>query len=147
VLVGQGLRTNSEGAAQVASTLREMKVEAIQVDLPVGTMHLMGQLRFPDRNIAIGWPGRLSNATIEAVQSRGYTLHFLPDEAEAMYGMALNFVTLGPRRILMPSGNPITQAFYEELGIICHAVEIDELAKAAGGVGCLTGILRREPQT
>jgi N-dimethylarginine dimethylaminohydrolase len=145
VLLAQGLRTNAEGAAQVASALREMQVEVIQVTMPPGTMHLMGQLRFLDRNIAIGWPGRLSGATVEAVESRGYTLHFLPDEVEATDGMALNFVTLGPRHILMPSGNPITQAFYEEMGIVCHTVEIDELVKAAGGIGCLTGILRREP--
>jgi arginine deiminase len=58
--------------------------------------------------------------------------------------MALNFVTLGPRQILMPAGNPITQAFLEDAGINCQTVEVDELIKAAGGIGCLTGILQRE---
>ena len=61
-----------------------------------------------------------------------------------MRGIALNFVTLGPQRILMSAGNPVTQAFYEEAGITCHTVEVDELLKAAGGIGCLTGILERE---
>ena len=42
VLVGRGLRTNAEGAAQVAATLGEMGVETIVVDMPWGTMHLMG---------------------------------------------------------------------------------------------------------
>jgi arginine deiminase len=144
VLLARGLRTNAQGAAQVASSLREMEVEVIQVDLPPGTMHLMGQLRFADRDLAIAWPGRLSGGAIHAVRSHGYRLHFLPDEAEATYGMALNFVTLGPKHILMPSGNPIAQAFYEDLGITCVTVDIDELVKAAGGVGCLTGILQRE---
>jgi len=59
--------------------------------------------------------------------------------------MALNFVTLGPRWILMAAGNPISQAFYEAAGITCQTVEVDELVKAAGGIGCLTGILEREP--
>jgi arginine deiminase len=58
--------------------------------------------------------------------------------------MALNFVTLGPRRILMAAGNPITQAFYEDAGIACQVVEVDEILKAAGGIGCATGIVERE---
>ena len=58
--------------------------------------------------------------------------------------MALNFITLGPRRILMPAANPDTQAFFESLGIQCHTVEVDELIKAAGAIGCLTGVIHRE---
>jgi N-dimethylarginine dimethylaminohydrolase len=144
VLVARGLRTNSEGADQVASTLGEMGIKVILVDLPPGTMHLMGQLRFADHDLALGWPDRLSEATAEAVEAHGYTLVYLPDETEIINGMALNFVTLGPRRILMLSRVPITQAFYEDLGITCHTIQIDELTKAAGGIGCLTGVLQRE---
>jgi N-dimethylarginine dimethylaminohydrolase len=57
--------------------------------------------------------------------------------------MALNFVTLGPRHVLMPAGCPLTRATYEAAGISCQEVEIEELLKAAGGMGCLTGILSR----
>jgi N-dimethylarginine dimethylaminohydrolase len=144
VMLATGLRTNAEGAAQVASLLQEMGVEVLPVGLPYGAMHLMGQLRFADRDLAIGWPGRVPYAAVEALRARGYTVLFLPDEVEAERGMALNFVTLGPRRILMAAGNPITQAFYEAVGIVCHTVEVDELVKAAGGIGCLTGVLERE---
>jgi arginine deiminase len=145
VLLATGLRTNPEGAAQVTNLLNEMGVDVIQVGLPYGAMHLMGQLRFADHNLAIGWPGRVPFAAVEALRARGYTVLFLPDEEEAVRGFALNFVTLGPRRILMAAGNPATQAFYEEAGIACHCAEVDELVKAAGGIGCLTGILEREP--
>jgi arginine deiminase len=144
-LLTTGLRTNTEGAAQVTSLLREMGVEVIQVGLPYGAMHLMGQLRFADRDLAIGWPGRVPYAGIEALRARGYTTLFLPNEKEAVQGFALNFVTLGPRQILMAADNLITQGFYEDAGITCHAVKMDELLKAAGGIGCLTGILEREP--
>jgi arginine deiminase len=143
-LVATGLRTNAEGAAQVASLLREMSVEVIQVGLPYGAMHLMGTLRFADRDLAIAWPGRVPYAAVNALRARGYTVIFIPDAGEAVRGMSLNFVTLGPRRILMAAGNPITQAFYEEAGIDCQAVEMDEILKAAGGIGCATGILERE---
>lgn len=144
VLLATGLRTNAEGAAQVTSLLQEMGVEVVPVGLPYGVMHLMGQLRFADRNLAIAWAGRVPYAAVEALRARGYTVLFLPDEEEAVRGMALNFVTLGPRRILMAAGNPITQAFYQDAGIVCQTVEVDELLKAAGGIGCLTGILERE---
>lgn len=145
VLLATGLRTNAEGAAQVTALLHEMDIEVIPVGLPYGTMHLMGQLRFADRDLAIAWPGRVPHAAVEALRARGYDVLFLPDEEEAKRGMAINFVTLRPRQILMPAGNPATQAFYKDAGIRCHTVEVDELLKAAGGIGCLTGILEREP--
>ncbi|RLC90437.1 MAG: amidinotransferase [Chloroflexi bacterium] len=143
VLLATGLRTNAEGATQVANLLREMGIEVVSVGLPYGAMHLMGQLRFADRDLAIAWPGRVPYAAVEALRARGYTVLFLPDEREAVRGMALNFVTLGPRWILMAAGNPITQAFYEDVGITCRTVEVDEILKAAGGIGCMTGILER----
>jgi arginine deiminase len=43
----------------------------------------------------------------------------------------------------MPAGRPITQAFYESLGVRCRTIVVDELIRAAGGIGCLTGVLRR----
>jgi N-dimethylarginine dimethylaminohydrolase len=81
---------------------------------------------------------------VEALRDRGYQVLFLPDSEEAVKGFALNFVTLGPRRVLMAAGNPITTSFYEKAGIACYQAQVDELLKAAGGIGCLTGILERE---
>ena len=144
VVLATALRTNGEGTAQVAALLQEMGVEIVHVGLPYGAMHLMGTLRFADWDLAIGWPGRVPYAAVAALRARGTTVLFLPDEREAVHGMALNFVTLGPRQILMPAGNPVAQAFYEAAGITCHTVEVDELLKAAGGIGCLTGVLQRE---
>ena len=143
-MVATGLRTNREGAAQVRSILEEMDVTVVDVELPYGAMHLMGQLRFADRDLAVAWPGRVPFGAVETLRARGYDVIFLPDENEARKGMALNFVTLGPRHVLMPAGNPVTQARFEAAGIACETVQIDELVKAAGGIGCLTGILARD---
>ena len=143
VLLGTGLRTNHEGAAQVTSLLNEMEVEVFKTRLPHGAMHLMGTLRVVAQDLAICWQTRIPKAAVEVLQERGYNVFFIPDEEEAKRGMALNFVTLGPQRILMPDGNPKTQSFYERLGIKCTTVEANELQKAAGGIGCLTGILKR----
>lgn len=147
VLLGRGLRTNADGAAQVTAQLQEIGVRVIPIDLPWGTMHLMGMLRLVDRDLALAWPRRLAHAAVKTLNDHGYAVHFIPDEAEAVQGFALNFVTLGPRKILMPGGNPVTQRFYENLGITCVTIEIDELAKAAGAIGCLTGILEREKES
>jgi N-dimethylarginine dimethylaminohydrolase len=144
VLIGRGLRTNQEAIAQITSLLNEMNVQVITVDLPVGTMHLMGILRFLDHDLAIAWPYRLAWRAVEALRERGYQVVYIPDEAEANHGGALNFVTLGPREILFAAGNPITQAFLESQDVICHTIEVAELQKAGGGMGCLTGVLQRE---
>jgi N-dimethylarginine dimethylaminohydrolase len=145
VLLGRGLRTNAEGSAQVAGLLNEMEVKVIEVDLPSGTMHLMGMLRFADKGLAIAWPERLAHSAVEALKDAGYEVHFIPDAEEARRGFALNFVTIGPGKIIMPAGNPRTQSFYESLGITCLTIDVSELAKAAGAMGCLTGIIERDP--
>ncbi len=144
VILGRGLRTNDEGAVQVTAVLNQMGVQVIQVDLPYGTMHLMGMLRLVDRDLALAWPHRLVHRGVEMLRERGYEVAFIPDAAEAEWGHALNVVTLAPRRVLMTAHAPVTQAFYESLGITCQTVEIDELVKAAGAIGCLTGVLMRE---
>jgi arginine deiminase len=143
-IVGRGLRTNDAGAAQIASVLREMGCETIVVDLPIGTMHLMGTIRIVDHDLAIAWPYRFAHRGVDALRERGYRVVLLPESSETRLGMAFNIVTLAPREILMAAGLPQTQAFYESLGIRCRTTPVDELAKAAGAMGCLTGIVRRD---
>ena len=144
VILGRGLRTNPVGVAQITSVLEEMGVAVIPVDLPFGTMHLMGMLRIVDGDLATAYPRQLAVSGVEALRERGYQIAFLPDEHEAHHRSAHNYVTVGPREILMSSNCPITQAFYERHGITCHTVDVSELRKAAGAIGCLSGILQRE---
>lgn len=144
VMIGRGLRTNDEAAAQITETLAWLGVETIVVDLPVGSMHLMGMMRIVDHDLAIGWPLRLVHRAADALQDRGYRVAWLPDTSEAHQNKAFNFVTVGPREILMSANCPITQAFYESLGIHCHPTQVEELGKAAGAIGCLSGIVGRE---
>ena len=56
---------------------------------------------------------------------------------------AMNFVTLGPRRILLPQQTGAAISFYEKLGVECVLTPTEELSKAAGNTGCLTGVLSR----
>jgi arginine deiminase len=143
VLIGRGLRTNPEGARQVAEALTSVGATSIHVDLPHGSMHLMGQVRIVDRDLAFIQRGRTPWSAVHALRDHGFAVHFFPNEEEIREGFAHNFVTLGPRKILMPAGNPASHDAYEELGISCVTVDVGELAKAAGAIGCLSGVLNR----
>ena len=94
--------------------------------------------------MALCWPDTIPFDALAELMKRGFDASFIPASKEAKQGMALNVVTLSPGKILMPAGNPVTEDYFNELGIECVTVKVDELAKAAGAVGCLTGILERE---
>lgn len=143
-MVGRGHRTNQEAITQITTVLREIGCETLAVDLPYGTMHFMGMLRIADRNLAICWPRRTPLATVRALMDRGYEVVCPPCEDDAQSYRAMNFVTLGPRKIMMVAGLPRFEPFFEDLGIECVKVRTDELSKAAGNIGCLTGVLSRE---
>jgi len=44
----------------------------------------------------------------------------------------------------MPAGNNISEAYFHDLGIECLTVDVARISKAAGSIGCLTGILERD---
>lgn len=144
VMVGIGIRTNPEGSDQLAHTLAEQGVEVIEVDLPHASMHLMGEIRIVDRDLVFVRRGRCPWRAVHALRDTGYEVRFFPSETEARRGMAHNFVVLGPRKILMPSGNPESRTAFQEAGIETVEVPMGVLARAAGSVGCLTGIVERD---
>ncbi len=143
-MIGRGHRTNQIAIDQISAVLSEIGCETLAVDLPYGTMHFMGMLRIADKDLAICWPRRTPVATAKALQSRGYKVVCPPCEDDAQSYRAMNFVTLGPRKIMMVAGLPKFQPFFEKLGVECVPVRTDELSKAAGNIGCLTGVLSRD---
>ena len=84
VIIGIGLRTNQEGINQTTRGLNEMGVEVISIDLPVGSMHLMGILRIVDKDLALTWPYRIAWKAQDALKARGYKVLYIPDEKEAI---------------------------------------------------------------
>lgn len=144
VVIGRGLRTNQEAIDQITTLLAETGVKTHAFDMPFGTMHFMGMLRIVDKDLAIAWPRRTPHGTVMKMMENGFEVAFAPNEEELKQNHAFNIVTLGPRRIMMVAGNPITQSFYESLGIETVVVDAHELGKAAGAAGCLTGVLCRD---
>ena len=101
-------------------------------------------LRIVSSELALAWPRRTPHRAVSALRQAGYRVEFLPENDEFNYGKAFNFVTLGPMKILMVGDNPFALGYYESLGIECVETPAAELSKAAGAVGCLTGIVERE---
>ena len=143
-VLGRGMRTNAEGAEQVAATLAEQGVETLRADLSHGVMHLMGELRVLDRDLAFCRAGRTPWVVVETLRERGFDVRFFAEEARIRRTFAHNVVVLGPRRILVPAGDEVSEGLYADAGVTCVPVEVDELAKCAGAIGCLTGVLERE---
>jgi N-dimethylarginine dimethylaminohydrolase len=143
-VIGRGLRTNQAAIDQITSLLTEMGITVLAFDLPYGCMHFMGMLRQVDRNLAFVWPRRTPHGLVMILQEKGYQVEPLPDQDEAMANMAFNFVVMGSRKIMLPAENPVSQAFYESLGVECIPIPVDELRKANGAMGCMTGVLHRE---
>lgn len=143
-MIGRGHRTNQQAIDQITSVLREIGCETLAVDLPYGTMHFMGMLRIADSNLAICWPRRTPLATVRALMDRGYEVACPPCEDDAQSYRAMNFVTLGPRKLMMVAGLPRFEPFFDSLGIESIRVQTDEISKAAGNIGCLTAVLGRE---
>ena len=96
-IVASGLRTNDTGAEQVEWALRSIGANVIRVDLPYGSMHLMGTLRLAGPDTAIGYPGRTPHGAVRALRERGYHVLWAPD-MEEIGQLALNFVPLGPNK-------------------------------------------------
>ncbi|MGV9295824.1 dimethylarginine dimethylaminohydrolase family protein [Amycolatopsis sp. NPDC003676] len=144
VLVGHGFRTNLEGVRVVRDVLREQGVDVIAVPLGKGVQHLLGSVVFIDRDLAAVHAAAAGPRLRAELTARGYeTLEFPPDE-ELTAGRGMNVVTIAPREVLMPAGCPGIRDRLERAGIRTHTADVGEYVKAAGGVGCLTGILRRD---
>ncbi|NTV15011.1 MAG: amidinotransferase [Desulfobulbaceae bacterium] len=143
VLLGSGVRSNREAVAQLRALLGGMGVEVLEVPLPSGVQHLLGVVNFLDRDLAVVNGGKVTAQLAGLLTTRGIRQIVLPPDAELTAGLGMNFVTLAPRRLLMPAGCPGIRARFRSEGLEVLEAEISEYRKAAGGIGCLTGVLRR----
>lgn len=139
VLVGVGVRTNAAGFAFVRDVLRELGVDAHAVPLPAGVQHLLGVLNFFERGRAALRPEGISDRFLATL--RDLSVETLTWEVDEPWGM--NFVAVDSGRVIMPAGRPRSRRRLEEAGVAVRIVDVGEYLKAAGGVGCATGILHR----
>jgi N-dimethylarginine dimethylaminohydrolase len=145
VVIGVGKRTNESGFQQVQHCLEAQGVTCIKVNLPPQIQHTLGILQMVDHNLAVVRGQLLAPETKAHLRQLGFKLIELEETKSVRQNQAMNFVTISPRRIVMVAGNPETKRLYEENGIeVAAEVDVSELLKGAGGIGCATGILSRK---
>lgn len=143
VAVAVGRRTNQAGFDAVARVLADQGVACEAVAIPPTVQHLLGSVNRIDHDLAAAWG---VSPSMRAVLDRaGVRLVEFDADDEVVGARALNFVTLGPREVLMPAHAPRTRARLEAEGVVVHERPIGEYLRAAGGIGCATGVLARGP--
>lgn len=145
VVFGLGPRSNRDGFLQVQEVLRLQGVEAVTVDLPVGTQHLLGILQLVDKNLALVRTQIASAPLIQLLKSKKVSIIDVEETEEVLVRQGMNVVTVRPRTVVMPVNCPDLKRLYESCGITVAAeVRISQLLNGAGGIACATGILARE---
>jgi N-dimethylarginine dimethylaminohydrolase len=144
VVVGIGFRTSPTGAAVLAEVLEPQGVTVIPVPLGPGVQHLLGSLAFLDRDLVAlaSWAARPELRGL--LRDRGYRAIELEPTPDVVVGRGMNVVALSPGRVLMPAGADSVSRQFRAAEVDVVQVEVGEYLVAAGGVGCLTGILHRD---
>jgi N-dimethylarginine dimethylaminohydrolase len=143
VLVGVGRRTDEAALAQLGRLALELGATVEPVLVPASVQHLLGALNPIDRDLAAVHPD-LGEGAHRILARERIRAVVVADDDERETRRAMNFVTLGPREVLMPSGCPVTREAYEACGVRCHEIDVGEYLLAAGALGCLTAIVHRE---
>jgi N-dimethylarginine dimethylaminohydrolase len=144
VIIGVGVRTNEAGARFVSQQLREMNIDSVIVELPHGVQHLLGIVNFADRDLAAVRRDKATDALLGILRNARVDTILCDPVEEVVERLGMNFVALGPRRIIMPSRCPFLRQQLSDAGVSVYEADISEYCKAAGGLGCLTGIIRRQ---
>lgn len=145
VAVGVGARTNRTGYLQLKRILGAQGIACASVTMPKGVQHLLGLLQIVDRDLAVLRTAKAPASLPRLLKKLGYRVIEVEETDEVRVKLGFNFVTVRPRQIVMPAGCPELKARLEAAGIKTLAeVDISQMCNAAGGIGCVTGILSRK---
>lgn len=144
VILGTGVRCNAEGARQVTEVLQSMGVQHIlPFPIPYAHAHVDGLMNMVDRDLAIIFPWQTPYDVYKALVDRGIRVIEAPSVEEVKGGSAINVVSLGPGKALMPADNPLTRSALQDEGIDVYEIDISELRKGWGALHCMTAFLKR----
>ncbi|MEP6601740.1 MAG: arginine deiminase family protein [Nitrospirota bacterium] len=144
VLIGNSKRTNLEGARQLASFLTIEGFRNVEiVSVSPHTLHLDMTFAVLDRDLAAICEERTPAALRALLAKHSFRTVNLPNN-EVTAGMALNLLCLGPRRVMLPSGNRISRSRLERAGVSCVEADVSELMKGGGALHCMTAVLKRD---
>jgi N-dimethylarginine dimethylaminohydrolase len=146
--VGRTYRTNTEGIRQLKSLLEPRGIEIVIASLPhyrgqADVFHLMSIISPVDRDLAVVYSPLMPIPFRERLLNLGYGLVEVPD-AE-FDSMGCNVLAIGPRKVVMVAGNPITRSRLIQAGCTVYQYDgADISVKGGGGPTCLTRPLLRQ---
>ena len=145
--VGHTYRTNEEGIRQLKAFLEPRGIEVVTADLPhykgqADVFHLMSILSPIDRDLAVVYSPLMPISFRQRLLARGVGLVEVPDEE--FESMGCNVLAIGPRKVIMVSGNPITRSRLIQAGCVVYEYEGTDISvKGGGGPTCLTRPMKR----
>jgi len=126
--LGRSIRTNDEGVAQLSSLLSTMGYEVRIVYLPDSILHL-------DKVLMAAGPTRMLSCSdsIPEESLKGFEV------IDILYenGSSANIICLGNNQVIVDRSNREVITRLEEHGLLVHAIDLSEFAKATGGPNCL----------
>jgi N-dimethylarginine dimethylaminohydrolase len=139
--LGTSIRCNDEAADALRDVLARIGWELVVVPLPGYTIHLDMHLAMLDVDLALADVDGLPYTFLARLAAMGIDL--VPAGPGELWG--LNLLALGPRRVLMAEGSPVTTARLRDAGVEVRTVAYDEIHRNGGGVHCSTMELVRDP--
>lgn len=147
VAVGEGYRTNTAGIRQFRDLLGDLVDEVIGVPLPHWTgpadcLHLMSLISPVAPDLAVVYSRLLPVPFRHRLIERGWELVEVPDHEYDR--MACNVLAVAPRRVIMLTGCPDTEAGLRSAGAEVWTFDGSDLCLlGGGGPTCLTRPLLR----
>jgi len=119
-------------------------VSVLDVPVPAGAQHLLGIMVPLSKDRVIVDAERTSPALDRMLSNRGLDRIDVDATEENRVGRGMNVVVLGPDQLVMPAGCPELVTQFRSSGVEVHEVAVPSYVQAAGALGCLTAIIRRE---
>jgi arginine deiminase len=148
LVIGRGFRTNEAGACAIKNAVAPYVDSVHVVDLPIDRgaefcLHTLSLISMLDRDLAVVSLPLMPVHLYELLRERGIEL---VEIAEGEWdSLAANVLALGPRDVVMLSGNPCTSKRLCSAGCRVREIEGSDVAiKGSGGPTCLTLPLQRD---
>lgn len=142
LLIGINNRTSKSVIKFIKCIFPTIKI--IPVKLPKDVQHLLGLLNIIDKKKALFRHQIAPKTLLKTLQKEKFHLIYIDETEEVRRLQGMNIVTIKPNHIIMPDDCPNLEMLYKKNKIkIVKKFEINELRKAAGGLACMVGILKR----
>ena len=126
--VGRSVRTNQEGAEQLAALLRDMEYEVRVIPLPQSVLHLDKALMLLGPKRAIYCRGLVTEGSLSGFEAI---------EIPCGGSTTANIICLGPDEVIVGRSNRKVAEQLEGEGVLVHELDLSEFVKGSGGPNCL----------